>query len=460
MNERTEALGTEPVGKLLYKMALPSFFGLMVGALFSLVDAVFIGQALGPFALGGMAIAGPVMAIITAIGDMIGAGSASVLSRALGAKDYEKAKHVIGNAFSTTIITSLAITVLGIIFIHPLLSLFGASPSIAPYAKKYIEVIILFNVGIGFVSATNNLVAAEGNAKIANIAVIIGMLVNLGLDPLFLFVFRMGMEGPAIATIIGYTVGGLIFLIYILRGNSILKVKIKYLLMNWKIIFEIFKIGTSSFIRQISSSVVAIVINNHIKRYGGDMAFAVYGALEQIMMFLFLPALSVVEGMLPIVGFNFGAKKFGRVFKTVKLSMISAVLISLIGYTIGMLFPNIILSLFSTDKTFIETGILAVRIVLCAIPAVMIQIIGGGIYQSFGKPKEAIIISLSNDILFLIPVSFFLSHFLGLIGVWIAFPVTDILSALLTAWLLKKEDCLKEGRKSISKQSIKSEIQP
>lgn len=458
MNERTKALGTESIGKLLYKMALPSFFGLIVGALYSLIDTIFIGQALGPLALGGMAIAFPVMTIITAIGDMIGVGAASILSRALGAKEYEKAKHVIGNAFTATIFSSFAITVLGILLMQPLLNLFGASESIIPFAKSYLEVIILFNVGIGFVSSINNLVAAEGNPKVANGVVVIGMLVNLALDPLFLFVFKTGMEGAAYATIIGYAVAGIIFIVYILKGDSILRVGFKYLRINGRILIEIFKIGTSSFIRQISSSVVAIVINNLIKRYGGDMAFAVYGALNQIMMILFLPSMSIVEGMLPIVGFNFGARKLGRVYKTVKLSMISTLLIGLVGYAVGLLFPDFILSLFSSDPEFIESGILAVRIALCAIPTVIVQIVGAGIYQSFGKAKEAILISLSNDILFLIPVSILLSQFWGVIGIWIAFPVTDVMSCFLTTWLLRREEHLKKGRLIVKKELAGSEM--
>jgi len=439
MLEKTEALGSEPVGKLLFKLALPSFFGLMVGALYSLVDAIFIGQALGTIALGAVAITGPILAIITAIGDMIGAGSASLLSRSLGAKEYEKSRHTIGTTFSSVIISSVVISILGMFLLEPMMKFFGATETIIPYAMEYTRVIIIFNIVIGFVSAINNLIAAEGNVNVATKGVIIGLLINLGLDPLFLFVFKMGMGGPALATIIAYSFTTIYFVRYIFKSGSILKIKLKYLKIKMAVLLEIIKIGISSFIRQISSSVVAIVINNLLRIHGGDLSIAVYGSLGQIMMFLFLPAFSVVEGMLPIVGYNYGAGKYLRVNKAVKVSLISSVLISLVGYSIGMIFPEFLLSFFSKDIKFIESGVNAIRISLCVIPLVAFQIIGAGIFQSIGKAKEAIIIALSNDILFLIPVSIILSKFFGLVGIWMSFAITDVMASILAGILLRKQ---------------------
>ncbi len=439
MLEKTESLGIEPIGKLLYRMALPSFFGLVVGALYSITDAIFIGQAIGTTALGAMAVVGPIMAIITAIGDMIGAGSASLLSRSLGGKDYENARYTIGTAFSAVIVSSTVITILGLFFLEPMMRLFGATENIIPYAMSYTRIMIIFNIGIGFVSAVNNLIAAEGNVSVATKGVIIGLGLNIALDAFFLFVLGSGMEGPAFATVISYSVTTVYFLAYIFKSGSFLKIPVKYLKVKPHVLKDILRIGVSSFIRQVSSSVVAIVINNLLRKYGGDMSLAIYGSLGQIMMFLFLPAFSVVEGMLPIVGFNYGAKKFDRVNKTIKLSLISAVLISLAGYSIGMIFPDFILSFFSKDPVFIESGVNAIRIVLCVIPLVAFQIIGAGIFQSIGKAREAIIIALSNDILFLIPVSILLSYVAGLNGIWISFAVTDVMSSLLSGYLLMKQ---------------------
>ncbi|PAB60279.1 MATE family efflux transporter [Anaeromicrobium sediminis] len=441
MNERSYMLENEKISKVLMKLSLPATVGMIVNALYNIVDTIFIGRGVGTIAIGALAIAFPIQMIIMAIAQTVGVGGASALSRSLGAKDIERADKVAGNSFISVFIVSIITVVFSFIFMEPILRLFGATENILPYAMEYLKVILLGSLYFPFVVCANNLIRAEGNAKASMIIMVIGTGLNIILDPLFIFVFNMGIAGAAWATIISQFASLVYVGIYMYGGKSALKIRIRHLKLEGSIVKEIFTVGFSSFTRQAAGSVVAIVVNNSLKFYGGDMAISIYGTVNKVIMFLFMPLFGVVQGMQPIVGYNYGAKKVSRVKETVKLSIIVTTILATTSVLIGELFPNLIMKVFTKDKAFIESSASVLRIIIAGIPVIGVQVVGSTLFQSIGKAVPALILSLLRQVLFLIPLVLILPRIgnLGLIGIWMAYPIADILSTAVTGFLLKNE---------------------
>lgn len=441
MTDRNYNLENEKMTKLLMRLSLPATIAMIVNALYNITDTIFIGRGIGYLGIGGLTIAFPVQMAIMAIAQMIGIGAASIISRSLGAKDIERADHVAGNSFLSVGILGITICVVGLTFIDPLLRIFGATDILLPYAKEYLQVIFVGSIYFPFAVSTNNLIRAEGNAKAAMVSMLIGTILNIILDYIFIFPLDMGIRGAALATILSQLVSVIFILVYIYGGHSSLKVKPHHLKPDWKIIREIITIGFPSFARQASGSIIAIIFNNSLAFYGGELAISIYGIVNRVTMFLFMPLFGVVQGMQPIAGFNYGAKRFDRVKEVVKLSIIVTTIFAAVGTLFGELFPSFIIGMFDDDPELIRNGAFALRVMISMIPIIGIQIIGAALFQSLGKAIPSLLLTLSRQVLFLIPLVLILPRIfgLGLLGIWIAVPIADVFATIITFFLLKKE---------------------
>ena len=439
--DRSQQLEHEKISRLLLRLSLPATVAMIVNALYNIVDSIFIGRGVGYLAIGGLTVAFPMQMAIMALAQMIGIGAASAFSRNLGAKNREKANLVAGNSYLMVVVLGILICTSGLVFITPILRLFGATDLLMPYARDYLQVILLGSLYFPFVMSANNLIRAEGNARVAMFAMLLGTIANIGLDYLFIFPLQMGIRGAALATIISQFLS-LIYVLFYLRGeHTSIKVKLHHLKPNWLIQKEILKVGSSSFGRQVAGSAMAIVLNNSLAFYGGELALAVFGIVHRVIMFLFMPMFGIVQGMQPIAGYNYGAGRMDRVKEVVKISIIGTTIFATASTIFGELFPGTIIRLFNDDPELIKNGTLALRIVIAMIPVVGVQIIGAALFQSVGKALPAMVLTLSRQILFLIPLVLILPRIgnLGLLGIWISFPIADLLSTVFTSLWMRKE---------------------
>lgn len=441
MNERNDMLANEKISSLLFKLSLPATIGMIVNALYNIIDGIFIGRYVGDIGLAGVTVAMPIQLVVMAFALLIGIGAASSVSRALGERNTDKANHVAGNAIVYIIIISACLCLIGFFFTKPLLNAFGASEENYAYAWDYIRVILIGTSYFPFVMTTNNLIRAEGNAKASMIIMVIGTGLNLILDPLFIGVFGLGVMGAAIATIISQFASFVYILVYFISGKSSLHLKIKHYLVDFKILWEVISVGFSSFARNIAGSIVAMVLNNSLGLYGGDTALAVYGIVNRVLMFLFMPLFGVVQGMQPIAGFNYGAKQYDRVRDVVKFSMLVATVLAAAGTVIGMLIPGQIIWLFEKSPNIIHDGTVALRIILIAIPIIGIQIVGATLFQSLGKAVPSLILSLLRQVIILIPLLIILPPLFEnkLTAIWVAFPISDSIATVITIFLIKHQ---------------------
>lgn len=439
MKDRSARMGNEDIKKLLISLSLPAMIGMIVNALYNIVDTIFVGRGVDTLAIGALTIAFPIQMLIMAFALAIGVGAAAIVSISLGKGEIEKADKVAGNSFLIAIIIGACITMLGVIFISPILTFFGATPEILPYAKDYIFVIFIGTIFYTFAVSANNLIRAEGNAKVAMFSMVIGTGLNIPLDYVCIFVLNMGIKGAAIATIISQFASFIFVLTYLYSGKSALKVKLHHLKPDINILKEIFAVGSSAFARQIAGSVVGIVLNNSLKIYGTNLDIAILGTVNKIIMFLYMPLFGVVQGMQPIVGFNYGAKKMDRVKETVKLSLIATTFMAVCGFLFSQIFATPIMSAFSKDTQFIQNGAAIMKIVVLMVPVIGIQIVGATLFQSIGKAIPALILSLLRQVLLFIPLVLILPKYIGISGIWKSFPLADLGATIFTAVLMINE---------------------
>lgn len=441
MKDREQMLRHQNVGSLLLKLSIPATIGMVVNALYNIVDTIFIGRGVNELAIGGLTVAFPVQMLIMAVAQMIGIGAASAISRSLGEGNAEKADTYAGNSYVLIFIISTILTIIGLLFLDPILRLFGASDTLLPYARDYMRVILIGSILFSFTVSSNNIVRAEGNAKVSMLVMIIGTGMNIILDPIFIFGFKMGISGAAIATILSQTISFIFLIFYMFSGKSMIKLGLHHLKLRSDYVVEILTIGFPSFIRQVSGSVIAIFLNNSIVHFGGDIALSAFGVINRIIMFIFMPMFGLVQGLQPIVGFNYGAKLFPRVKETIRVSIRSLVIYCVSGTLIILLFIQAIFHLFTPNPEVIAIGTFAMRIMILGIPVVGIQIISSSVFQSIGKAKPALLLSFLRQIILFLPFMLIFPHLfnLGLLGIWLAYPASDILSTLISAIMLKKE---------------------
>ncbi|MCK4957590.1 MAG: MATE family efflux transporter [Candidatus Cloacimonetes bacterium] len=429
--KHTNILSDNNIGRLLIKLSVPATIGMIVMALYNVVDAIFIGRSVGTLGIAGLAIAFPMHMIVLAFGTANGIGAASIISRAFGEGDLEKANKTFGNAMFSVIAISVLLTTFSLIFIEPLLRLFGATDEIMPYAKDYLSIIILGTIFFVFAISSNGIIRSEGHAKVAMGSMVVSAILNIIFDPIFIFWFNMGIRGAAWATVLAQfiTVGYLLY--FYSTGKSVLHIKWSSIHFNLSIQKEIFSIGMSSFARQIASSLLIIILNHLLALFGG-IYIAIYAIINRVLRFVFMPIFGIAQGMQPILGYNYGARNYDNAGKVIKLAILHATAIGISGLIILYLFTAQIFSLFSNDSVLISKGIEAMRIVILALPFVGFQIIGATSFQALGKAVPALILSLARQVIILIPLLLIFSKVFGLNGIWASMPVADTLAALIT----------------------------
>lgn len=434
-------LGDAPIGKLLLQYSIPAIIGMVVNALYNIVDRMFIGNIpdIGSLAITGVGITMPIMTIVLAFGMLIGIGTTANISLNLGKGNRTTAEKLLGNAFTLSIIVGLAIAITGTIFANPILNLFGASENTLFYAKEYIGIILLgctFNI-LSF--ALNSTIRADGNPKMSSITMVIGCGANIILDYLFIFVLNLGVKGAALATIISQAVTFFIILYYYTAGNSNLKLKIENFKLKKHLVTMTFAIGIAPFATQIATSLVQVIANNALKTYGSDLAIGAMTVISSLNIIFMMPIFGINQGCQPIIGFNYGAKKYERAKEAFKYATIAACVICIIGFISIQCFPTQIISLFNNDPELTTLAIKGIRIYLLMMPVVGINIVATSYYQSIGKAKISMFVSLLRQVILLIPFTIILPKFIGLDGVWAAGACADSLSVIITLILLKKE---------------------
>lgn len=432
-----EFMGKENITPLLFKLSIPAMIGMVSNALYNVIDTIFVGHGAGALAIGGLTIAFPFQLIISAFALMYGVGAASVISRKLGEKKTEEAVNAAANALILTFITSLLILIFGQLFLNKILLFFGATDDILFYAASYMRIILLGAPFLSFSMCANNILRSEGAAKIAMNMMIIGTILNIILDPIFIFVFKLGISGAAIATVISQIAGSIYGITYLLKGKSSLNFKLSSFKLKFSYFKEIVLLGLATFIRQIGTSAMALAVNNMVKIYGGDLAIAAFGMVNRLLTLVLMPIFGMNQGLQPIIGYNFGAKQYERVHQVLKVTIIITTLIGFVFSLFAFIFPTVLLRMFTSDQQLIDIGIVALRIIISTMGFLGLQTCGTTYFQALGKSIPAIFLGMSRQFIILIPLVLILPSFIGLIGVWIAFPAADLISSLITViWLL------------------------
>lgn len=444
-NKNSEQLKNEKISKLLYKLALPAVVGMVVNSLYNLIDTIFVGKSEGTLGLAGLALAYPIQMILMSVAMLFGIGASSLLSISIGEEDYEKAKKIVANTYMPLALINFTIMILGITFIEPLIFMFSGTEEVLPYAKDYLTVILMSNILFGTVMSSNNLLRAEGNVKISMILMSIGIFVNIILDPIFIFDWGLGLgvKGAAYATAIGQLCSFIFLIIFLKSNDSFLKIPGKYFLkLNKKIIYNICKIGFPSFLRNFLSSFTAVLVYQKLSLYGGAQAIGVFGTVNKVIMFIFMPSFGIIQGLQPIIGFNYGAKQYDRVIEATKLGLKLMTTYFICGSLVIMFLPQTIISLFTTDKEFVELGAKSMRTMLFLLPLLSVPVITSTYFQATGKAKEAFLTSMSRQFIFFIPLLYILPNFASegneLSFVFLTFPISDLFGTILSGAILLK----------------------
>ena len=439
MNKLANILGTEKISKLLIKQAVPATIGILVMSLNMIVDTIFVGQWIGVLAIAAITVVLPIAFLISSIGMGIGIGGSSIISRALGAKNSEKAFLTFGNQISLTVILAILFVTVGNIYSLPILNLFGAKGEILPIASEYFGVIIYGVPFLAFAMMGNPTIRAEGKPKFAMYAMMVPAVLNVLLDILFIKFFGWGMWGAGLATSFAYASCGLYILYFFLSSKSELRIIPKNFKLDFKIVLEIFQLGGVSIVRQGTISILMIVLNFSLFKYGGEISIAVFGIINRVMMFALSPVLGVCQGFLPVAGFNIGARKNNRVQETIKKSIWFGSILGSIIFIGILLFKEEVIWVFTNDTTLLNKTPNAMFIVFLATPIVTMQLIGSAYFQAAGKALPALFLTLLKQGIFLIPLAYFLPKYYGIEGVWWSFPIADVLSTIITVLVLKRE---------------------
>lgn len=439
MTDRKHELANEPMGRLIVRYAVPPMVALLVMATYNVVDTIFVGQSSGTLALAGLAICFPIQMTIMAAAIGVGIGAASIVSRSLGAKEQRQAERAAGTSFVIAGTMGLIISALSFTFIEPLLELFGATEAVLPYARDYLSIILIGSVFLSIAVSSHNIARSEGNVKIAMTSMILGAVVNTILDPIFIFGLDMGIRGAAVATVIANITSFLFICTYFVRGKSLLRIGRGDLVPDFTLLPEMFRLGGTNFAQMVAGNLMAIAINGTIVTYGDDVHLAIMGVINRSMMFFFLPIFGLVQGLQPIIGFNYGAGDYDRVVEAVRKATIYTTVLATVAFVILMLGPKVLLSVFSSDQALIDGGAPVMRLVVLAMPFIGLQMVGGNMFLAMGKVRPAFVLALSRQVLFLLPLIFILPRFYGLDGLWASFPVADTVAVTVTVVLVRRE---------------------
>ena len=442
-------LGTEKIGKLLKQYALPAIIAQTASSLYNMVDSIFIGQGVGPLAISGLAVTFPLMNLSTAFGTLVGAGAATMLSVLLGQKNYKAANKVLGNVVSLNIIIGLIFMAVALIFIDPILYFFGASENTLPYAKEYMKIILYGNIITHLYFGLNAAMRSSGSPKKAMGLTIFTVIFNTILDPIFIFVFDMGIAGAAWATVLAQTIAMLVVLHHFSDRSRPFHFEKGIVSLDMRVAKDSLAIGMGPFLMNSAACLVTLFINQQLREYSGDLGIGAYGITNRFGFMFIMICMGLNQGMQPIAGYNYGARQYSRVkevfWKTARL----AVLVTTICFVIGVFFPQLAVGIFTRDPELSSLSSRALRITMLVFPIVGFQMISTNFFQSLGMVKKSVILSLSRQILFLLPLLYALPKWYGADGVWASFPISDVLATILSIYMLgrlfRKFNRLKDG---------------
>ena len=436
-------LGEAPIGKLLVEYSIPAIIGMTLTSLYNIIDSIFIGHGVGALAISGLAITFPLMNLLVAFCTLVGVGGATLSSIRLGQKDKKGAEDILGNVAILCVINAIFYGGLAFIFLEPILFFFGASEATLPYARDFMQVILLGSPISYVMIGLNNIMRATSKTKKAMLSSMLTVGCNIILAPIFIFVLNWGIRGAALATICSQFIGMLWVLYHFYSPKTYIRFQRHSMRLKQHIIANIFAIGMSPFVMNVCACCIVIFINNRLLNYGGDMAIGAFGILNRIQMLFVMIVMGITMGMQPITGYNYGAQHFDRVKRTLKLGITAGCIITTLGFIIGELFPGVFVGMFTDNHELTDEATLALRIGILSFPVVGAQIVITQFFQSIGKARISIFLSLSRQLLFLLPGLAFLPPFYGVEGVWFSMPLSDALAfavaALMLAYHYKKK---------------------
>ena len=436
--EATLALGTQPVGKLLWQYALPGVIAMTASSLYNMVDSIFIGHGVGPMALAALGISFPLMNIGAAFGAAVGVGGSTLMSLRLGQRQYDKANNVLGNMVALNIITGLLVGIVSIIFLDPILRFFGASDQTLPHAHEYMFILLVGNVITHLYLGLNAALRSASKPRAAMIATIVTVVLNTILDPIFIWPLHMGIKGAAIATVLAQAVVLCWQLWQFSRQRELLHLEWRFLKPARSIVKDIVGIGISPFAMQMTGCIVAIFTNNLLMTYGGDLAVGAYGIAHRLGFVFFMVIMGICQGMQPIAGYNYGARNMDRVKRVVRLAITISVASMTVGWIIGELFTGACVRLFSDDASLIDIAVRGIRINMLVFPVIGYQATVTNFFQTIGKVRISIFMSLSRQLLFLLPMMLAFASMWGLDGVWFSLPASDLASFLVAVVIMQR----------------------
>lgn len=438
-------LGTENIGKLLMKYAGPAIIAMTASSLYNMIDSIFIGHGVGPMAISGLAVTFPLMNLSAAFGSLVGVGASTIMSVLLGQKNYEVANKVLGNVVVLNMTIGIVFMCISLAFLDPILYFFGASENTITYAREYMQVILYGNIVTHLYLGLNNLLRASGNPRMAMSLTIMTVVLNAVLAPVFIFMMGMGIKGAALATVLAQLVALVIILRYFSNQDRLLHFRKGIFKMDFRIAKDSLSIGLAPFLMNSAACLVTLFINQQLKNYSGDLAIGAYGIVNRISFLFIMINMGLNQGMQPIAGYNYGARKYSRVKEVYGKTVKYATVVALTGFVVSIAFPHAAVSVFTSDAGLKELAAKGLRLINLMLPIVGFQMVTTNLFQCLGMINKSIILSMSRQLLFLLPLLYVMPMFLGAKGVWVSFPIADSLAALVTFIMLM--DLMKKLRK-------------
>lgn len=434
--QATLELGTKPVGRLLLQYAMPAIVAMTASSLYHVIDSIFIGQGVGPLAISGLALTFPFMNLTAAFGAAVGVGASTCISVKLGQKDYSTAQKILGNTVVLNLIIGISLSIICIAFLDPILYFFGASENTIPYARDYMLIILLGNVFSHMFFGMNAVLRTAGKPRHAMYATIFTVVMNVILAPLFIYTFDMGIAGAAYATILSQVMALVWQMKLLTDKRELLHIRGGTFGLEKSIVQNILGIGMSPFAMNVCACVVVIFVNKGLHEYGGDLSLGAYGIANRMAFIFVMITMGINQGMQPIAGYNFGAQRMDRLMQVLKYSMIAATAVTTTGFLVAELVPTLCARLFTSDATLTGMSATAIRIIMVTFPIVGFQMVITNFFQSIGKAKISMLLSLSRQMLFLLPLLITLPLWFGVDGIWWAMPISDTIAALVTLVLM------------------------
>ncbi len=445
-------LGTDNISKLLMRYAVPAVISMLAASVYNIVDRAFLGQFVGPLAIAGLAITFPIMNLSAAFGAMIGAGGSTLLSIKLGQRDYGTAERVLGNIISLNVVVGFIFAVIALIFIDPILYFFGASENTLAYAKTYMIIIIYGNIITHLTHGMTNVLRVLGHPNKAMISVLFGVVINLLFDYIFINKCNWGIAGAAYATILSQTLSTIYLTICLCNKNDLIHLHKGIYAMKKRIVKNIFAIGISPFCIQMCACLVVVLINRGLKTHGGDLAIGAYGIVNSITFMFIMIVMGITQGMQPIAGYNYGAQQYERVTQVLKSAILYATIVMTCSFTLCEFFPHYIVGIFTNDEETIRLAIEGMKVIVLMSPLVGFQVVVGNFFQSIGMAKKSIFLSMSRQLLFLVPLLLILPNYMGTVGVWASITIADGLAILVAGtmlWRFYKQGAFKTNKTDI-----------